>query len=197
MSGEFSSSEPLVTFILLVLTWFVSESVVRRLTRGSNRGVAQPAPQDRGSLWVILVGIGGALTDSVLLYLSGVGGVFPWPVLWVGVVVSLGGSAVRGWAISSLGRFFSPVIRIESGHQIVRLGPYRWLRHPSYTGIYFSAVGAVVALGTVAGTVLTAVVILIVLGYRIRLEERMLIDRFGEEYEEYARSTWRLLPGIY
>ncbi|HEV2166042.1 MAG TPA: isoprenylcysteine carboxylmethyltransferase family protein, partial [Thermoplasmata archaeon] len=131
------------------------------------------------------------------LCLSGVGGVFTGPVLWVGVAISLGGTGVRVWAIHSLGRFFSPVIRIESDHEIVRGGPYRWLRHPSYTGIYLATIGAVVALGSLSGALLTAAIVLATLAHRIRLEERMLLDRFGTEYEQYARSTWRLLPWIY
>jgi protein-S-isoprenylcysteine O-methyltransferase Ste14 len=146
---------------------------------------------------VILVGFGLALVLSLLLFALQIGGFLPPFLIEIGIAVSLTGVVVRCWAITSLGRFFSPVIRIESDHQIVRIGPYRWLRHPSYTGALFASLGAAIALGTIAGSLLTAAIGLIVFGYRIRLEEQMLIDRFGDEYREYIRTTWRLLPGIY
>jgi protein-S-isoprenylcysteine O-methyltransferase len=79
----------------------------------------------------------------------------------------------------------------------VETGPYRVVRHPSYTGLLLQCAG----LGIVLGTALTVFVIIVpaslVLFHRIRVEERALLANFGKRYETYTRRTKRLLPGIF
>ena len=88
-------------------------------------------------------------------------------------------------------------ITIREDHQLVRGGPYRWLRHPSYTGGFLTAIGLPLALGTPVGFVVTLGACLIAYVYRIRIEEAALISKFGASYQEYSRRTWRLIPGVY
>lgn len=82
-------------------------------------------------------------------------------------------------------------------HKIIETGVYRMIRHPAYLGYLASLLGIGFILGNWVG--LMALVVLPLLGilYRIHVEERVLLDHFGAAYEEYAKRTKRLLPGIW
>jgi protein-S-isoprenylcysteine O-methyltransferase len=188
---------PLDVAGLIALAWVTTEATTRLVARRHRAPIPERTGKDRGSFVIIAVGMGVSVDLSFGLYLRGIGPMLPSWTLPIGASLGIAGIALRGWAIVVLGRFFSPVIRIEAGHRIVREGPYRWVRHPSYTGALLALVGVSAALGTVPGTLLTLAVGLLVFGYRILVEERMLAERFGEEYRAYARETWRLFPGIY
>lgn len=186
-----------VAFVLLLGAWVATEAVAVSRVRRSERAPTDRGGFDQGSFLAIVTGVWVALIVSAALSAEGVGGMWPADSLEAGTAICLGGLFVRIWAIRTLGRYFSPVIGIERDHAIVKSGPYRWLRHPSYTGLLLMPIGAVIALGSLAGTVLTTAVVLVALGYRIRVEERMLVRRFGAEYEAYSRATWRLIPWVY
>ena len=70
-----------------------------------------------------------------------------WPVFVVGLVLMWSGIVVRQWAIALLGRFFTVDVRVQSGQTVVDGGPYRWVRHPSYSGMILTLVGIGLALG--------------------------------------------------
>ena len=86
---------------------------------------------------------------------------------------------------------------LHPDHRVVRAGPYRWLRHPSYSGALIAFAG----LGVLAGNAWSLGIILIGTGaafaYRIAVEERALRARLGEEYTDYSRVTRRLIPFLY
>jgi protein-S-isoprenylcysteine O-methyltransferase len=177
----------------LVLAWFLSEAWVSfRVLRSAREGGPR-ARGDRGSFLVVFVGIVVALAASNLLRGAGVGLLPEWTAV-VGVALLASGIAVRLWAVQSLGRFFSYVVEVQAEHRIVTAGPYRWLRHPSYTGVVLAAVGYAVIVGSWAGVVVVAAVVGGVIGYRVTVEERLLLARFGPEYRAYIGRTWRLFP---
>lgn len=182
---------------LLLLAWLVSEGVARLRAHRGPRPPPQRTGVDRESFALILVALWISLALSFQLFFFGFGYFLPLWTLPVAAAVGFFGIALRSWAIVALGRFFSPVIRIEAGHRIVRSGPYRWLRHPSYTGAFFIVVGLALTLGSVLGVLVTTALGLLAFGYRISVEERMLTERFGDEYREYIRESWRLFPGLY
>ena len=120
-----------------------------------------------------------------------------WWTLGLGLAVVLAGVALRDWAIVSLGRYFRREVTIEPGQRIVRRGPYRVLRHPSYAGLLLVFTGFGLTFGS---WVSAAVVLLIVFAGmlpRIRVEERALAQAFGAEYADYANSTARVLPRVW
>ena len=108
----------------------------------------------------------------------------------------LAGLATRVWAIVSLGRFFQYQIEIQSGHHVVDKGPYRYVRHPSYTGMALVMLG----FGFGSGDVLSLPAVLVLTGLglavRIRAEEKQLVQALGAEYEEFAAHHKRLIPGV-
>jgi protein-S-isoprenylcysteine O-methyltransferase Ste14 len=154
---------------------------------------------DRGShllLWAVIVGsiIAGnfaAFNNVGLRLLPGL----PWR--WFGAGLFAAGTALRWWAIVHLGRFFSVDVAIACDHQVVDAGPYRVVRHPSYTGLLLQCAGLGVVLGTTLSLFVIVVPTFLVLFHRIRVEERALLANFGNAYAAYTRSTKRLLPGVF
>ena len=119
-----------------------------------------------------------------------------WPPL-AGLAVLTAGLIIRVWAIRTLGRFFIYTVRVGEDHRVVDTGPYRLVRHPSYTGLLMAALGVGIALGnwlSIAACLLPALT-----GFSIRLlsEERTLAAELGEPYRAYMARTKRLIPGIW
>jgi Isoprenylcysteine carboxyl methyltransferase (ICMT) family len=107
------------------------------------------------------------------------------------------GIAFRQWAVAVLGRFFTVDVRVHPGQTVVEQGPYRWLRHPSYTGLIATFLGLGLALDNWAALAVLAVLPTAGLVYRIHFEERALLDGLGEPYRRFAASRPRLLPGVW
>ena len=120
-----------------------------------------------------------------------------WWTLGLGVGIVLVGAALRDWAILSLGRYFRREVTIEPGQRIVRRGPYRVLRHPSYTGIFLIFAGFGLAFGSWVSAAVALLIVFAGMRPRIWVEERALSQAFGADYEDYANSTARVLPYIW
>jgi len=156
-TGPSDFIHPIVAVVLLA-SWPIAEGAALRVGRRARPGPSPISPHDRGSFGAILVGLTAVLTASFLLLAFQIGGFLPDWSVGVGLAVGGAGIGLRSWAIHSLGRFFSPVIRIEPEHRIVRAGPYQWLRHPSYTGLLLIAVGVSTSVGSIPGMIATVVV---------------------------------------
>jgi protein-S-isoprenylcysteine O-methyltransferase Ste14 len=120
-----------------------------------------------------------------------------WWTLGLGIVIVFAGAGLRDWAILSLGHYFRRTVTIEAGQRIVRRGPYRVLRHPSYAGLLLIFAGFGLTFGT---WISAAVVLLIVFAGmlpRIRVEERALARVFGPDYTDYAKSAARVIPRVW
>lgn len=118
------------------------------------------------------------------------------PVLlrWIGIALSAVGVAFALWAMLTLGRHYDLVLEVHQDHELIRSGPYALVRHPLYTGLGLHFAGACLATGNlllIAGTLLLTYPAFFA---RARAEERLLRDRFGAEYEKYARGVPMLVP---
>jgi protein-S-isoprenylcysteine O-methyltransferase Ste14 len=114
----------------------------------------------------------------------------------IGLAIQVASIALAIWARRHLGSNWSGEVRIASGHELVRSGPYRFVRHPIYTAL----VGMYIGTGLVSGQVHALVALgLVLLAYwrKIRLEERALAGAFPAEYERYRSETWAWIPGLY
>lgn len=112
-----------------------------------------------------------------------------------GLVISVAGIAFSLYSIVSLGRHYDLVLELHQGHELVRAGPFAWVRHPVYTGLLLHFVGACLATGNLLLIAGTLVVTLPAFVVRARAEERLLRERFGAEYDRYAREVPMLVPG--
>jgi protein-S-isoprenylcysteine O-methyltransferase Ste14 len=118
-----------------------------------------------------------------------------WVRYWIGVVLLTSALGFTVWARRELGGNWSGRIAIKDGQRLVRTGPYRWIRHPIYTGGLIAILASAVASGTVSGFLALALACA-ALGHKIRIEERWLMRTFGESYAEYRRSSWLLVPYV-
>lgn len=154
---------------------------------------------DAGSLKLLWRVIGCAMTAGVLLAVFGIGPRFPpgWPWGWISVGLFALGTALRWWAILHLGRFFTVDVAVAEDHQLVDTGPYRWVRHPSYSGLLlqFAAVG--ISLANFLSLAVIFLPICWALIRRIRVEENALTVAIGLPYERYISGTKRLVPLVY
>ena len=196
MTVSFSAITPgTVLVAALCALWMGSEAWIHR-KRAADRGKAH----DAGTLqWLRLLLPAGVIA-SVLLAWQDIG-MAPeaWraPLFVIGCAGMLGGVLLRVWSVRVLDRFFTIHVAIQDDHELIRHGPYRWVRHPSYTGALCTFLCFPLALGTLAG--LAAMLVLVVPGflYRIRVEERALQQAFPQQYPAYAQSTRRLIPFLW
>jgi protein-S-isoprenylcysteine O-methyltransferase Ste14 len=112
-----------------------------------------------------------------------------------GLALVLGGLAFAVWARLHLGSNWSATVTLKEGHELVRSGPYALVRHPIYTGLLAALLGSAVMNGemrSLAAVALLAVALLV----KMRLEERWMVERFGEEYRQYRREVKALVPFV-
>jgi protein-S-isoprenylcysteine O-methyltransferase Ste14 len=155
---------------------------------------------DRGSYAVLI----GVLWIGLFLGF-GIAALLPWaaiprvrlPLFWLGIAGILAGVALRWYAIRVLGRFFTRDVATQAGQTVVQDGPYRFIRHPAYSGTLLTLLG----IGLTLGNWLALLVVLIggVVGhlYRIRVEEQALVAALGEPYRAYMRGTRRFIPFVW
>ncbi len=116
-------------------------------------------------------------------------------VEWIGVQLTAAGVAVALWARWHLGANWSGVITLKEGHELIRTGPYRTIRHPIYTGILLALFGTAVAIGEMRGLLAVAIAWLSFY-WKARREESFLTQEFGEKFEAHAKQTGMFLPKI-
>jgi protein-S-isoprenylcysteine O-methyltransferase Ste14 len=185
------SEEPII--LLMSWVWALSEIIGSYIIPRLKQKGEVKTRSDRGSRIAIWLGMFIAIFLSDYFATHGITPL-PEPFFYIGLFLMVSGLLFRQWAIWVLGRFFSTRVRIVSDHRIVREGPYRYLRHPSYTGMLMILLGLGLASRTWLGTIIILALFSLVIGYRISVEENALKAEFGREYIEYARKTKRLFP---
>lgn len=175
--------------------------VIERLLRqGKEAKSMEEGPTDRGSTRSIGAAFGAALLALLvapLLNRVKLGRLRSQAFSWSGIVAMLAGLALRIWASRVLGSFYTRTLRTSKEQHIIMEGPYRLVRNPGYLGDILLWFGAGIA--SANWIVLVIIILPMMRAYRKRIEaqEAMLADTFPQEYENYARRTWRLIPFIY
>jgi protein-S-isoprenylcysteine O-methyltransferase Ste14 len=113
-----------------------------------------------------------------------------------GLAIEVAGILFAFWARRHLGRNWSGEVRIATGHELVRSGPYQWLRHPIYTGILGMYGGAMLVLGQMHALI-AFVIITVAYWRKLRLEEKILSANFGAAWDGYRGDTWALVPLVF
>jgi protein-S-isoprenylcysteine O-methyltransferase Ste14 len=181
---------------VLFWAWLASEILIVALTY-TRRG--KGSRQDRGSmmvLWVvncsaITVGLWYAATRPATMFHGAT-----W-VRSLALAILVLGLAIRWTAMLQLGRAFSVNVAIREGQRVMHSGLYRWMRHPSYTGLLLAYLALGVRSLNWVSVGIIMVPVMAALLYRIRVEEAVLTQAFGEQYRAYCAATPRLIPGVY
>ena len=114
---------------------------------------------------------------------------------WLAVLVVACGLGFAIWARVHLGGNWSGSVALKAGHDLVRSGPYRFVRHPIYTGLLVAILGSVIEIGAWRALVGFTCALLAIAG-RVRAEDALMQEIFGDEYLAYRRRTAALLPFI-
>ena len=117
-------------------------------------------------------------------------------IAYSGLALTAAGLGFAAWARFAIGRNWGSMITVQQDHRLMRTGPYAIVRHPIYSGLILATLGTAIIVGELGGLVSVALVA-ISWGHKARLEESFMIEQFGAEYDEYRRSTKRLIPGIW
>jgi len=116
-------------------------------------------------------------------------------IVLAGVILTWAGVLFAIWARYHLGRFWSATVALREGHQLIRSGPYAFIRHPIYTGVLAGILGTALAVGRYRGLVAFAVAVA-AFAAKSRQEEKLLDAQFGAEFEEHRRHTGFFLPRL-
>jgi protein-S-isoprenylcysteine O-methyltransferase Ste14 len=116
-------------------------------------------------------------------------------VQWLAVLITAAGVAIAFWARFHLGSNWSGVVTLKEGHELIRTGPYRTIRHPIYTGILIAFLGNAVLIGQVRGLI-GLVIIWASFYIKARREESFLAQEFGPNFNEHTRHTGMFLPKL-
>lgn len=109
----------------------------------------------------------------------------------------IAGVALRYWGIAHLRHQFTRHVVVRPTDEIVSTGPYRFLRHPLYTGLLFITFGFALFFSTIYLAAIGTIAMAAALLWRIRIEEHMLTAHFGNAYTIWAKARKRLIPFIY
>jgi protein-S-isoprenylcysteine O-methyltransferase Ste14 len=182
--------------LVLGLVYFASEVLLSVTRRGRSKTGEK---QDRSTLKVIWIVIIASVTAGIFVAGNWRAGALPYGRVFevAGVVLFAAGLLLRWWAIITLGRFFTVDVVIEKDHELVKRGPFKWVRHPSYTGVLLAFVGFALTLRNWGAILVVLVPIFAAFVRRMNVEEEALRGALGERYLAYMRRTKRLVPGVY
>ena len=172
--------------------WALAEATSRVRERRAGRG---GTARDQGTRLLIAASLAAAVVLAAVL-------THPGARLWPGgrasgIALMWAGIGLRMWAILTLGDSFRTSVEVHKGQRVIDRGPYRWIRHPSYTGLMLTILGIGVADGTWASAAVALALPLPALLRRISVEEKVLVDTLGEPYAKYRSRTKRLIPGVW
>lgn len=189
----FDSGPSSAVFFTTYFVWLLSEFVGAFLIPKLRRRGSVVVKRDRGSAALIIVSVFVSLSVAFNFGRAGFGPLPDW-VFYPGIFLMVLGVVVRQWAIAVLGRFFSLTVRVAEDHRVVDKGPYRLVRHPSYTGVLLTFIGLGLAVQSWPAVIVLVLVFVVAYGYRMRVEEKTLVSKLGQEYIAYMSRTKRVVP---
>jgi protein-S-isoprenylcysteine O-methyltransferase Ste14 len=186
-------------FAVACLVWVVPEWLGWR-RQMSPTARKEAARADRGSM-TILVGlqwIGVAL--NFVLAATWPAAAITWhpvAVFVVGIILVPLGVGLRWYSIRILGEYFTRDVAVSADQHVVERGPYRFVRHPSYTGTFVTMLGVGLATGNWASLLCLLVCVFAGHYYRVRVEEAALVHALGQPYAQYMQRTKRFIPVVF
>lgn len=187
----------ILSFVIVLLIW-ASPDVYDSITKHPSPDAADV--RDGGSHQFFRVGLSLGLIAAGVLAHFHPQGTLPYhrPYLFIlGIAIVFAGFLLRRWAIRTLGRYFTVDVATFAGHRVIDAPPYRRIRHPAYSGSILSILGTALMFGHWLGLVLVAISLALTFSYRVRLEERALLEAIGAPYAAYMGRTKRFVPFLW
>lgn len=176
---------------------YLASEILLNLTRRSRSKTG--TKQDRSTLGMIWLVIAVSVIAGVFIAHNFRAAALPHAHIFAsaGVMLFVMGLILRWWAIITLGRFFTVDVTIEKDHELVERGPFRIVRHPSYTGVLLAFAGFALSLCNWAALLVILVPIGAAFIRRMNAEEGALSHALGPNYADYMKRTKRLVPFVY
>jgi protein-S-isoprenylcysteine O-methyltransferase Ste14 len=153
---------------------------------------------DRRSTRLVGAAFAIGLVFPLALDLSSVGVLaVSWAAGLLGAILMGSGLALRIWSAKTLGRYYTRTLLTVERQRVVDRGPYSLVRHPGYLGGILLWSGFALLSENAPSIVLIPLMFVAVYGYRMAVEEEMLLARLGSEYAEYQRRTRMMIPYVY
>jgi protein-S-isoprenylcysteine O-methyltransferase Ste14 len=191
----FPSTFEFILFVSLILIWILSEAISGGIIPWLRRSGGKINRKDRGSNLLLRVSSYVSIFIAFVLAISNIAMLPDW-FFYPGIFLMVIGILVRQWAMFTLGRFFTLTVGVQKSQKVVDYGPYRFIRHPSYSGMLMTAIGIGVALHTWGGILVILALLGLAIGYRILVEEKFLASELGDGYVQYMKRTKRLIPFV-
>ncbi|MGA2406328.1 MAG: isoprenylcysteine carboxylmethyltransferase family protein [Bacteroidales bacterium] len=153
---------------------------------------------DKGSFWLlfILIAVGYALSFSIAA--TRLGRIYHWNAFFaIGAIVIIVGLIIRITSIMTLKQHFTYTVTKIENHELIEAGLYKSIRHPGYLGQLIIFIGTSISLSNWLSVLFMIIPVLLGFIYRIKVEERFMIEQMGEKYIGYQKRTKRLIPKIY
>lgn len=197
-------ANPLGWFLFLVGVAYTAGLTIvyaigkKRFWEAASTGPTTQEERNDRSFWFITLGMMAVfyLSPVEYLYFSAILPRNAWMV-FSGVGLVTFGIVLFVWARRVLGRHYSGHLSVKTNQTLVQSGPYHFIRHPAYAGYLCMALGIGLGYSSLAGLASILALLLPGLVYRMSVEERLLMEHFGEAYRLYASATQRLIPGIW
>ena len=140
---------------------------------------------------------GASFIATILDLLGDPQTLFTLPLITIlGLALVITGYTILFISAGTLRRYYSSTLVIREDHQLISHGIYRFSRHPIYLGVLLVAAGLALSAASLLGLLIMSALIPVFLN-RIRLEERILTEQFGDDYRRYSEKTRKLVPYIY
>lgn len=191
-----ASIASVVVFWVALYVWMGTE-----LWLGARRARLPPTATDHdaGSKWWVIGTVWGSIAIGMWVAFLVTGAAITngrIAVFILGLILMVAGMALRWYSIRVLGASFTCEVSTRPDQEVIQSGPYRWIRHPSYTGGLITVLGVLVCcVNWLSFPAL--IVVLAGYAYRIRIEERALARDLGPAYRDYMRRTKRLIPFLF
>jgi protein-S-isoprenylcysteine O-methyltransferase Ste14 len=192
---SFASANEALLFSIVFYGWICSEIILSTILPRFRqyRSGAKLERKDRGSGITVIIGVIASVFVAFTFSEAKITLLPDW-TFYPGIALMIGGIFLRQWSIAILGRYFSMLVSVQKEQSIVKRGPYRFIRHPSYTGALLTLIGIGLAVQSWGALLVLVLIFGIVYGYRIYVEEKALVAHFGEEYIAYMKETKMLIP---
>ena len=185
-----------ILFSAVVFLWILTEAIGGGIIPMLRRSGGNTKKKDNGSVLLIRVLMYVSVMIAILFDLENIAMLPNW-FFYPGIVLMVIGILVRQWAIFVLGRFFTVTVSVQKNQKVIDHGPYRYIRHPSYLGLFLIVVGIGLALHSWGGIIVLIVMNGIAFGYRMHVEEKVLVSELGDDYIQYMKRAKRLIPFIF
>ena len=171
----------------------------RKIVQTAQTESKKEGSKDGGSIQVIMAaGLVSAVGAFVFAYWTQmhIPGTARLAVFYAGIVVLLLGSLLRRLCFKTLGEHFTGDVRARADQPVIQTGPYRYVRHPSYTAGMLMYLGLGLALTSWLSIALLLIGTIVGYVYRVRVEERALLTEIGAPYAEFMRTRKRFIPYV-